>query len=103
MVAEGEVLQHTCKFSHVPQFTVNIFMLIVSNSGYLDHLGLFSNNGFHMFLRRYPSYQEKILTQTETFQFTSTSWKNSNLQKLQPAVTLTWRDSSETAKNDSLF
>lgn len=56
-----------------------------------------------MFLRRYPSYQEKILTKTKTFWFTSTSWKTSNLEKLHPAVIVTWRDSSKTAKSDLLF
>lgn len=106
------MLQHTCKFSHVPQFTVNIFFfLIVSNSGYFHHLGLFSCNGFHMFLRRYPSYQKKQnkqkkkqLTKTETFWFAlMTSWKTSKFQKLPPAVTVSCRDGREVAKNDWLL
>lgn len=93
------MLQHTRKFSPVPQCTVNNFTLIVSSSGYLDHLGLFSYNGFHMFLGRYHHVRKKNANQMRDILVYVGFLENFKFAKT--ALPVMWR--GETAKNDSIF
>lgn len=91
---------------------LTFFFLIVSNSGYLHHLGLFSCNGFHMFLRRYHHIRKKNKTKKpqnnspKLKHFGSRWWllgKPQSIKKLPPAVTVSCRDGREIANNDWLL